>query len=415
MVMAEGINVEELIGQAEQALSAARAAADRAAVGRALLRLSEAHLLGRAAEPSLEAGTEALAIFQELGLVGDEAAAQLCVSNAHLGQIALQAMRNKFPARVDTVGALRAAKAALKLFGELDDVAGKERATRTVSSALLATGVPANMVPNPEQLVQTIDVAGLVGELGGHGSPFQEPALEVRNVASGTASRANAALTARDVFEPKRFKWRDPLKENCYALIWEPYEDKGQAKPNQNQRVLALSQGARSTVLPLYHSLKPHDPTIGPASGDQALCVHINTYDCSTNYGASLMASLQTISAMVVAKLRRLTFVQVGEAPLESMDSPNALAARQISMSPCTLALLRSARIEAPQLSIGFVAGDLASWMSCREELVSAVFDSIDSEETELMWSRTQPMMPTLIEKPLPEPTMQKKKAPHDL
>jgi len=125
------------------------------------------------------------------------------------------------------------------------------------------------------------------------------------------------------------------------------------------------------------------------------------------------MAALHTVSSMVTAKLKRLTFVQVGEAPLEGNDAAKN-AARQVALTPCMLALIRSARIEAPQLAIGFVSGDAASWMTERDALVSAIFDSIDEEETELMWSRRQAMMPTLIQKQLPEPLTRKAKAPHD-
>merc|ERR1711879_161985 len=103
-----------------------------------------------------------------------------------------------------------------------------------------------------------------------------------------------------------------------------------------------------------------------------------------------------------------------GEAPYEGGNAPNSWAARQVAMSPCTLAMLRSARIEAPQLAIGFVAGDAASWMTERDALVSAIFETIDGDETELMWSRGQPMMPTLIQKAMPEPVARKMKAPHE-
>jgi len=391
----------------EQAWKAARQSQDRSAEGKALLQLSEARLALKEVDHALKEANLAVSIFQEIRDRVSEAAAQLCVCNSHLGRIALDAQKSRFPATTNTMGALRASKAAYKIYDELADTTGKERSSRALSNALVVSGVPANTVPRPEALVQTQDLAGAVRDCGGHYSPFHEgPQLKVRHKPVESAGPEKKAI-----FERTSFKWNDPTKEFCYSLIWEPYKKGNVASKTRKYNASAVSMGARSAALPLYHSLKPQDPAQNASSGP--LCVHINAYDASTNYGSSLMAALHTVSSMVTAKLKRLTFVQVGEAPLEGNDAAKN-AARQVALTPCMLALIRSARIEAPQLAIGFVSGDAASWMTERDALVSAIFDSIDEEETELMWSRRQAMMPTLIQKQLPEPLTRKAKAPHD-
>lgn len=334
-----------------------------------------------------------------------EAQAQLCICNAHLGKVALDAAKKKFPAMADSMGAVQAAKAAYRAFSELSDPEGIERASRSLSSALLATGVPASTMPSPEALVQSKDLATVVSDCGGNMSPFQAPQLQVRNVpAAGKKQQSQQ-------FDRTNFRWRDPTAEYCYTLIWEPYKEANFATRKKNYNATAVSQGARSAALPLYHSLKPKDPAM---TSDGPLCVHILAYDASQDYGSSLMGSLHTISSMVTANLKKLTFVQLGEAPYEGAKAPNQWAARHVAMSPCTLALIRSARIEVPQLAIGFVAGDAASWMTERDTIVNAIFDAPDAQETELMWSRGKPMMPTLLPKPLPEPVQRKMKAPHE-
>ena len=51
--------------------------------------------------------------------------------------------------------------------------------------------------------------------------------------------------------------------------------------------------------------------------------------------------------------------MQFGESFFDWTDT----SARTVEMHSVTLGLLRSARIEAPFLTIGFVGGDLASWV----------------------------------------------------
>jgi len=166
----------------EQAWKAARQSQDRSAEGKALLQLSEARLALKEVDHALKEANLAVSIFQEIRDRVSEAAAQLCVCNSHLGRIALDAQKSRFPATTNTMGALRASKAAYKIYDELADTTGKERSSRALSNALVVSGVPANTVPRPEALVQTQDLAGAVRDCGGHYSPFHEgPQLKVRH------------------------------------------------------------------------------------------------------------------------------------------------------------------------------------------------------------------------------------------
>jgi hypothetical protein len=389
----------------------------------ALLSLSEMRLALRAADHALKEASLAASIFKEIGDAAKEpeARAQVCICNAHLGKVALS--KSQFPSLGDTQGALRAAKAAYQAYSQLApspaQADGLAAASKALSAALLATGVPTSSLPQPrdtEKLMETKDWLGLVDDLGGVASPFHESALNIRSnkeAQNVSKSKAHGNATVSKGFDRTNFKWTDPTKDFSYAMIWEPCKNMPPAA--KRGPATCLAQGARTAALPLYHSIKCPDPSV--VKSDEPICVHINAYDCSTNYGASLMAALHTISAMAVANLRRVTFVQLGEAPPAEgcKDAPNQQAARQIAMSPCTLALIRTARIEVPQMSLGFVAGDAASWMNCRAEMVSAIFDTHNNDgEIELMWSRKQPMQPHLIKQPLPDPITRKQFAPHE-
>eukprot|EP00929_Paragymnodinium_shiwhaense_P110985 TRINITY_DN7838_c0_g1_i1.p1 TRINITY_DN7838_c0_g1~~TRINITY_DN7838_c0_g1_i1.p1 ORF type:complete len:424 (+),score=80.13 TRINITY_DN7838_c0_g1_i1:114-1385(+) len=412
--------LEEALQAAESLLKAAREAADVTSEAEALRRLSEIHLERRSADVALQHAKDALAALEKLPAGGEQreslsASAQVAVAEAQLGRIALLAEQAKLPCRADTLGALRAAKAAYRAYSAAGDAEGKERAGRAMSAALLASGVPASMSPSPEAACRQADLPGLLADLGAASSPFQAPELTVRGV--DKLKKPGASPGASRVFDRSSFGWTDPSADYTYQLIWEKYNRaKNKAKKLD---VLAVAHGSRSSALPLYHSLRPHDPAESREAAGKPLCVHINTYNSSTNYGSCLMASMHTISSMVTGNLRKLTFVQLGEcAPEGSIPGETySTAARQVALSPAILAMIRSARIEVPQLAIGFVAGDAASWMTDREQMISAIFEqheNIEEGETELMWRRGEPYMPTLKKAPLPKSIAPKFRAPHD-
>lgn len=216
------------IAEAEQAVESALKSGNRSAEAEALLQLSDARLtLQRDTEKALRGATAALTIFKEIGNKSWEAQAQLCVCNAHLGRIALDAAKTKFPAMSDTMGAVSAAKAAYKTFSDLCEPEGKERASRALSNALLATGVPASTMPSPEALIKSKDLAQAITDCGGSTTPFQAPQLKVRNQAAAPKKPQSTQ------FERTGFRWRDPTAEYCYTMIWEEYKDANFATPKK--------------------------------------------------------------------------------------------------------------------------------------------------------------------------------------
>merc|ERR1711972_360528 len=113
-----------------------------------------------------------------------------------------------------------------------------------------------------------------------------------------------------------------------------------------------------------------------------------------------MMSCMNTIAAMVVARLSKLTLVQMGEHFSDWQDIRN----RPVHMYPVTLSILRSARLEAPNISIGFVCADAPSWLQDPVPIIENLFDTIEENESEVIYRQGEPFAPLMVARPLDEP-----------
>merc|ERR1719159_588633 len=124
--------------------------------------------------------------------------------------------------------------------------------------------------------------------------------------------------------------------------------------------------------------------------------IHLNSLGSAWEYCSSIMSQMSMVSAMMTSRCTKMLFIQMNESP-NSTDAEKAQKARQVYMSPVTLSILRTARLEMPNLTMGYLGLDAASWNLHRSEVIATLPDVMQTEESEIHYHKGTPIAATLL------------------
>lgn len=276
------------------------------------------------------------------------------------------------PSKADTEGVINAAKESHQLYAQVHNREGQALAMQVLQTVLTVNGAESNMVMNDRTSTES-----LMANMG--------------QVKYGVTKDKEGSKV---LYNQQKFAWRDAVQGYHYTLIWEHQIDgMGQNKRAGYKTVMA-GKAARSAALPMYHSLKN---SFNSCSNDEGpLMIHMNGINSSWEYASSLMSSVSTVTAMLTCKVSKLVFIQVNESPPASSEERGKC--RQVYMSPVTLSILRTARLENPSVTMGYIALDTQSWNNNRAEVIAALPDVVQSEESEVHFYKGTAIAPTLIQ-----------------
>mmetsp|Transcript_67152 Transcript_67152/g.216634 ORF Transcript_67152/g.216634 Transcript_67152/m.216634 type:complete len:571 (+) Transcript_67152:77-1789(+) len=371
---------------AKEALKLYKAMPDKEGEAAALLAIVSAELndeMGGA----VSAAAERASIFREMGKSLEEAGALVLLAQAHVTRIGLKLATCSIASAEDTMGALKAAKDGYALYAELGERDGMGSAMDLMYRVMMYNGVPGSVIDtisDPEELFQ--DVMS-----GKYSTPSN--AFPPRPVSKQL--KVEEIIPTSKQLDRGKFSWNSPAGGYSYTLIWQAVKDRNMVnkKPRGSYDILALNIGAKTTAVSTAFTAMSNDA----ADRNTPMVVYMSSHNCSQSYGANIMSQTSTMASMIVARLSRLTVVQFNEGHYDWTNT----SARLVNFYPVTLALLRSCRIEAPTVGIGFVAGDAATWMADPAPLIENLFDTLESDECEIMYKRGEAFAPLIVHRPM--------------
>jgi tetratricopeptide (TPR) repeat protein len=314
-------------------------------------------------------------IYADLGDVEEQAGAIYILANAHLAQVAIKQRTCIVPCRADTENCINAANEAIKLYSSVGNRQGQELAGQILQTVMYVNGAESNMIMDERADTQSLMSKIQEAKYGGN-RELNKTSFE---------------------FNRQKFSWRDAIANNHYTLVWE-HQVQGTAQNKRaGYKTTMISQASRSASLPFYHCLKSQSN--GCSTDEGPLVIHMGALNSSWEYGTGLISAVSTISALTTCKVTRLVYIQVNESPSGSVDERSKV--RPVYMSPVTLSILRSARLEAPNMTIGFLGLDTSTWQYNRAEVIASLPDVMQSEESEIHYYKGTPIAPTLIQRVL--------------
>eukprot|EP00931_Biecheleriopsis_adriatica_P105012 TRINITY_DN7960_c0_g1_i2.p1 TRINITY_DN7960_c0_g1~~TRINITY_DN7960_c0_g1_i2.p1 ORF type:complete len:495 (-),score=132.42 TRINITY_DN7960_c0_g1_i2:96-1580(-) len=342
-------------------------------------------------DKAIAAAQEQLKLLQELGGKAQEAQAHLDLAKAHLARLSKKLTGCAIASADNTKEALRAAKDAHACFGAVQNSTGQTAALQIVARVLLYNGV------HPDVVEASGDPAEIFADVMSGKYTSSKNALPRKP--QTTPLKLEEVVPDSKQLDKGKFSWTSPTAGYCYTVVWQPTKDRniGNNKPRGQYDMLTLRSGYKHNAMATTLGLRANDAS----ERNDALMVFMTTQDCAQNYSSSMMNVQHTIAGVVTAQLRKLVFVQFGESFYDWMDT----SSRPVEMHSVTLALLRSARIEAPFLTIGFVGGDAASWIQDPSPLIESIFDTIESDECEIIYRNCESFAPSMVHKPLEDVT----------
>jgi len=186
------------------------------------------------------------------------------------------------------------------------------------------------------------------------------------------------------------FGWHNPMKGLSYTMVWQPtIERQSSKKPRGSYDVTTLGQGSRMNAAPALIQARSNDA----AERGSPLVVYLLSADARQSYATAITNTVQTIAAMITARINKITFVQFDEHHADVNDT----RARTMDIHPCILGLIRSCRLEAPNINIGFVGGDMPSWMCDPAPMIERIFDVVEGEESEVIFQKGDSYAPLLV------------------
>jgi hypothetical protein len=387
----DAIGTPGVLTSAQEAVSGASGKGDKKLEAQATEALATVYMSKSEPELAIKAAIKAVDMAKESGDKGTEASAKLTLSNAYVASIGKAMGKCSLASAKDSIEALKAGKEAHALFAQTGGNDGMMEVMRTIGLVLMYNQVAPELIESasdPEQVFQDV-MSGRYSHSKNALPPAPNPKqMKLEEVVPSSLQLARG-----------RFAWRNALEGYSYTLIWQPCRDRGTfqgGRDHSSYDIVALNTGCKSTSIPALYGTRCSDP----ANRDDSLVVHMTSVDTGPRYGADMMSAMNTIAAMIIARLSKLTFVQFGEHFSDWADVRN----RPVHMYPVTLSILRSARLEAPNLSIGFVAGDAPSWLQDPAPLIENMFDTIEELETEVIYRKGDPYAPLMVHRPLDEP-----------
>lgn len=326
-------------------------------------------------------------LAREKGDKKQEAGALHDLALAYLTRLGQKLSNCHIPSAEDSLGALKAAKDCFSLFVQTGNADGQANALRTINRVLLYNGVP------PEVLEGINDPETIYADVMSGKYTTSKNALPPKPMNKN--AKLEELIPSAKQLDKGKFAWNNPTAGYSYTLIWQPTRDR--QPPNRKPRgmydILALNTGSKHMALPAVVAARATDR----AEKSDPMMVFVSSNDVGSHYATAMISAQNTIAAMMTCRVTKLTFVQIGESHTDWTDTK----ARTVEMSPVTLAILRSARIEAPYLTIGFLGGDAASWIANPAPMIESIFDTIESDECEVVYKRCDAFAPTIVHKPL--------------
>lgn len=328
-------------------------------------------------------------IFKELGDQVKEAQAMIDLAQAHVAKVGVKMATCAIASTESTMGGLRTAKEAYSLHTSLGDREGMDAARRLFQRILIYNGVRSSVIENvvdPEETYQDI----MSGKYSTKDNAFP-PAPQMKQ------PKVEEIIPTAKQLDRAKFQWQYPNAGYSYTLIWQSVKERNvtNKKPRGSYDLLTLNTGTKSTSLAQAFTAMCNDAN----EKNKAMVIYMTSQDHNAAYATNIISQQSTMACMITARLSTLTFVQFGEGHFDWTD----IRARQVNMYPVTLALARSCRIEAPTVNIGFVGGDAASWMADPLPLIENLFDTLESDECEVMYRRGEAYGPLIVHRPMEE------------
>mmetsp|Transcript_89488 Transcript_89488/g.208408 ORF Transcript_89488/g.208408 Transcript_89488/m.208408 type:complete len:457 (-) Transcript_89488:78-1448(-) len=376
----------EAVQAAKDAQQLYNQANDRSGEADALYMIVSADLNNLEGE-AVSAASERVTIYRELSDPVKEGGALLLLSQVHVTRIGLKLATCAVASVDDTMAALKSAKDAYGLLAEQVDRDGMDSAMGLMQRVLMLNGVPSSVIENvsdAEAIFQDVLSGKYSTPTNGFPAKPQPKQLKVEEI-----------IPSSKQLERGKFTWNNPTAGFCYTLIWQAAKER--AIPNKMPRgsydIMTLNTGAKTMSLANAFTAMSNDA----AERNTSMVVYMTSHDCAQQYASNMITQTATMASMITARLSKLTFVQFSESHYDWTDT----RARQVNMYPVTLALIRSCRIEAPTVNIGFVSGDAPSWIADPAPLIENLFDTLESDECELMYKRNEAFAPLLIHRPM--------------
>eukprot|EP00420_Gonyaulax_spinifera_P032615 CAMPEP_0197873944 /NCGR_PEP_ID=MMETSP1439-20131203/3585_1 /TAXON_ID=66791 /ORGANISM="Gonyaulax spinifera, Strain CCMP409" /LENGTH=572 /DNA_ID=CAMNT_0043493021 /DNA_START=56 /DNA_END=1774 /DNA_ORIENTATION=- len=390
----------EASAAAHEALRLSQAVEDKAGEAAALLAIVSAELTSPSGKAVWAAG-ERVTVFKYLEDRNQEASALVLLAQAHVASIGLKMATCSIPSSEDTMGGLKSAKDAFSLHADLGNRDGMDAALGLFSRVLMYNGVPASVIEtatDPEEIFQDVMSGKFTTSTNAFPPKPQLKQLKVEEI-----------IPSSKQLDRGKFTWIAPISGFSYTLIWQAVKDRDvkNKKPRGSYDILTMNTGTKTNSLAQAFTAMSNDA----AERNQSMVIYMTSHDCAKEYASSIITQQSTLACMITARLSKITFVQLGEGHYDWTD----IRARQVSMYPVTLALMRSCRIEAPTVNIGYVAGDAASWIADPAPLIENLFDTLESDECEMIYKRGEAFGPLIVHRPMEEGvTFVKPKKPHN-
>lgn len=380
---------EEGVKPAKEAIQIFKEIDDKPNQAWACKKLLEADIMKIGGE-AVSAGEQRRQLFKEIGDVAMEKQALIETSHAHVAQVGLKLATCNIPSTEDTMGGLRASKDAFALSTSLGDRDGMDTSISFFQRILMYNQVPPRVWENltdPEELYQDV----LSGKYSNARNSLP-PAPQIKQ------PKVEEIIPTAKQLDRSKFQWQYPNAGYSYTLIWQSVKERNvtNKKPRAAYDLLTLNTGTKSTSLAQAFTAMCNDCV---EKNSKSMVIYMTSQDHNSAYATNIISQQSTLACMITARLSQLTFVQFGEGHFDWTD----IRARQVNMYPVTVALARSCRIEAPTVNIGFVGGDAASWMADPLPLIENLFDTLESDECEVMYRRGEAYGPLIVHRPMEE------------
>jgi len=380
---------EEGVKPAKEAIQIFKEIDDKPSQAWACKKLIEADVMKVGGE-AVWAGEQRRQLFKEIGDVAMEKEALIQTAHAHVAQVGLKLATCNIPSTEDTMGGLRASKDAFALSTSLGDREGMDTSISFFQRILMYNEVPPRVWENladPEELYQDV----LSGKYSNARNSLP-PAPQIKQ------PKVEEIIPTAKQLDRGKFQWQYPNAGYSYTLIWQSVKERNvtNKKPRAAYDLLTLNTGTKSISLAQAFTAMNNDAV---EKNSKSLVIYMTSQDHNSAYATNIISQQSTLACMITARLSQLTFVQFGEGHFDWTD----VRARQVNMYPVTVALARSCRIEAPTVNIGFVGGDAASWMADPLPLIENLFDTLESDECEVMYRRGEAYGPLIVHRPMEE------------
>lgn len=379
---------QESVHAAKEALKLFKALGNKLGQVSAYKAIIEADM-DLACDQAIPFAQQGIKMLREMGDRKQEGDVLLLLAKAHVTRLGKKLGICSIPSAEDTMGALKAAKDANALFMEHGQGELQVSAIRIIARALLYNGLEPEVIEgatDPEEIFQEI-MTGKYSNSRNALPPAPKPQIQ----------KIEEIIPSAKQLDKGNFKWNDPTAGYCYSLIWQPAKERniGNNKPRGQYDIMSMVTGSKNLAISAAIAARSNDAS----ERNEPMVVFITSKNTGQLYSTNMVNSVHTVASMITCRVTKMTFVQIGESTYDWTDT----AAREVEMTQVTLAIARSARLEAPFLTIGFVGGDAASWLVNPGPMVENIFDVIESEECEVIYKHGEAFAPTIVHKPMEE------------